>query len=138
MRLTLRGKLWAIVGIAAMAFALLTGASFFIAKGVERQLATIHERYLPRVELEPRLELSFETLRRAFQDAVAARDADALAATGPMETEFLAQLSGAGEAIDPAEAASIRRAMEDYYAAAHDVARRLMAEETGESLVGAM
>jgi len=40
------------------------------------------------VELEPQLDGAFEKLRRGFQDAVAAHDAEALAATVQLKSRF--------------------------------------------------
>jgi PAS domain S-box-containing protein len=137
-RLTFRTKLMGIVGIAAVAFLLLIAASTLIASRVEHQLETIQRRYLPRVELEPQLEAQLERIGRGFQDAVAARDTDALLATRELVARFFAQLAAAGDAVDPAEASALRSAVEDYYAAAHDVSLRLIAGETGETLVDAM
>jgi signal transduction histidine kinase len=127
----------AIVGIAAFAFLLMIVAGAVIAGRVERQLATIQSRYLPKVELEPQLDAQFERIRRAFQDAVAIRDIDGLAAAKDLEVRFLQQLEAAGAAVDPAEATVLRGALEDYRSAADDVSRRLIAGETGEALVGA-
>src|SRR5439155_10320112 len=105
---------------------------------VERQLAAIQERYVPKVELGPQLESQFEHLRRSMQDAVATQDMEALEATRQSLSQFLEQLATAREAVAPREAAALRAAVQDYYAAAHDVSRRLIAGEKGEALVEAM
>jgi PAS domain S-box-containing protein len=128
----------AVVGIAALAFILLIAASELIAKRVERQLTTIQLRYLPRVELQPQLDARFERIQRAFQDAVASHDREALTATGMLEREFLAQLASVPDATAPTEAAALRASLEDYCAAADAVSRRLIADETGEAVVEAI
>jgi PAS domain S-box-containing protein len=138
MRLTFRAKLLAIVGVAAAAFVLLIIASTLIARRVERQLAVIQERYLPKVVLQPQLDGAFEQLKRGFQDAVAAHDPDALAATRPLASRFLAQLDAARDAVEPEDRAALRAALEDYNSAAFEVSRRLIADETGEAVVEAM
>jgi PAS domain S-box-containing protein len=138
MRLTFRATVAGIVGIATVALLLVILASAAAARHVELQLVAVQERYLPKVELEPQLNASFERLRRSFQDAVAARDGEALAATADLKAAFLALLAHAGPAVPAADATSLRKALEDYYASAYDVARRLIADETGEALVGAM
>ena len=81
MRLTVRTKLMAIVSAAAVAFVALIVAGSVIAARVTQQLETIQARYVPKVELEPQLEAEFDKLRRGLQDAVGARDADALDGT---------------------------------------------------------
>jgi signal transduction histidine kinase len=138
MRLTFRAKLMTIVAIASVAFITLIVTGSLVAKRVDQQLATIQGRYLPKVELEPQLESQFERIRRAFQDAVAIRDTDGLAATGELKRRFLEQLDSARDAVDPTEAAALRSALEQHYAAAYDVSRRLIAGETGEGVVDAV
>jgi PAS domain S-box-containing protein len=127
-----------IVGIAALALVLLIVASGVVARRAEVQLSAIQDRYLPKVVLQPELDASFERLRRGFQDAVAAHDAETLAITKNLKDRFLSQLAAAEGAVEPDDGAALRRALEDYYAAALDVSRRLIADETGEALVDAM
>jgi PAS domain S-box-containing protein len=124
----------AIVGIAAFAFVLLIIASAAIAESVEGQLSSIQGRYLPKMELQPELNAAVERLRRGFQDAVGAHDLEALAATRSLKSAFVEKLTAAGNAVDPAGAAALRAALEDYDSAAFDVSRRLIANETGEAL----
>jgi PAS domain S-box-containing protein len=138
MRFTLRAKWMAIVGVAAFSFVLLIGASAWIANRVEQQLTTIQARYLPKLELEPRLEAQFERIQHGFQDAVASRDTETLAATAELKNTFLVFLAAAHEAVDPADAQALIRALDLYYAAAYSVSRRLIANETGEAMVDAI
>ena len=138
MRVALRGKLMAIVGVAALSSVLLIVVSTLISYRVERQLAAIQTAYLPKVELGPQLDSTFERLRRGFQDAVGAHDAGALAATSSARDTFLAQLAAGHGAIDPGDEAALREALADYYAAAYDLSRRLIADETGEPILSAM
>jgi len=138
MRPSLRSKLLAIVGTAAGAFLVLIVSSMVIAQRADVQLANVRDRFLPKLEVGPVLTQEFEHLRRSIEDAVAARDADALAATHTALDEFLAKLAAAPRAIDPAAAAAVRSAVEEYYGLATDVARRLIAGESGEQLLAAM
>src|SRR5580658_1161467 len=107
-----------IVGIAALALVLLIVASGVVAKRAEVQLSAIQDRYLPKIVLQPELDASFERLRRGFQDAVAAHDLETLAATTNLKQHFLDQLAAAEGAVEPDDSASLRGALEDYYAAA--------------------
>jgi PAS domain S-box-containing protein len=127
-----------IVGIAALALVLLTVASGVVARRAEVQLAAIQDRYLPKIVLQPELDASFERLRRGFQDAVGAHDAETLAITKNLKDRFLSQLAAADKAVEPDDGAALRRALDDYYEAALDVSRRLIADETGEAIVDAM
>jgi CheY-like chemotaxis protein/signal transduction histidine kinase len=138
MRLSFRAKLLTIVGSAALAFFLIIVVSVVSAQRIMAQLTTIQNQYLPKVELEPKLEARFEALRRSFQDAVAAHDMDALARAGDLENALLEELDKARDIIGAGGAATLRTALEEYYSAAHDVSRRLIAGETGEPIVDAM
>jgi methyl-accepting chemotaxis protein len=138
MRLSLRAKLLTIVGSSAFAFFLFIVVSGITAERVSRQLTTIETKQLPKLELEPKLDARFGALRRAFQDAVAARDMDALARTADLEGVLLRDLDGAHDFVGAADAAALRKAVEEYYATAHDVSRRIIGGETGEALVDAM
>lgn len=136
--MTFRATLTAIVAIASLALLLVILASGLAASRVERQLAKVQGRYLPLVELEPQLNAAFERLQRGFQDAVAARDGEALATMGELKVAFLTRLDHASGAVAGPDDAALRAALEDYYTSAYNVSRRLIADETGEALVDAM
>ena len=138
MHFTFRAKLIAIVSTAAVAFIVLIAASSFISGKVREELVRVKNRYLPRVELGPQLTAQFERLQRAFQDSVAAHDADALDETRQLREQLLRQLADAGPVLDPGKAAVLRNEIEEYYATAYDVSRRLLSGETGERVVAAM
>jgi signal transduction histidine kinase len=137
-RVTFRTKLLGLAGVYALAFLFILVASAVIAARVQGQLASIQHRYLPKVELEPQLERGLERVQHAFQDAVGARDMDALEATREPFDELLKQLDAAHDAVDPGDAAALRASAEDYFATAFDVSRRLIDGETGERLVDSM
>lgn len=138
MRITLRTKLLGIGLITAAAFVLIIVASSLVAGRVERQLAFIQRRYVPRVELEPQLQGRIERLQRGFQDAVAAHDMDVLETTRDLKSDFLAKLDAAKEATEPSNAEELRGAVEAYWAQAYDVSRRLIAGEPGEAVLEAI
>jgi CheY-like chemotaxis protein/signal transduction histidine kinase len=138
MRLSFRAKLNAIVATAACALIALMVAGAITSSRMEDRLAEIQQRYLPKLELGPKLEGGFDRLRRALQDAVAARDLDAMNATAALEEKFLADLDASAPALTVGQIAAVRSVMADYYSAAVDVSRRLIGGETGERLVDAM
>jgi signal transduction histidine kinase/DNA-binding response OmpR family regulator len=137
-QLSFRAKLIAIVGTAAAALGILIAASTVISSRAEQELIKIQERHLPRLQLGPQLQADFDRLKRGLQDAVAARDSEAIAGTGQTESAFLDDLEASVGAVTPGQIAALRAAMDDYYSAAVDVSRRLVAGETGERLVEAM
>ncbi|MDB4980541.1 MAG: Histidine kinase, partial [Myxococcales bacterium] len=138
MNLSLRAKLTAIVATAALAFVVIIAAGTLSLRRTESALAQIEGRYVPRLDARPRLEAEMERLQRSFQDAVSAHDAEAVAATRETKEGILALVASAGTGIDPGAAAAFRVALDDYYLAALDVSRRLVAGERGEELVAAM
>src|SRR5581483_4137592 len=138
MRLTFRAKLAVLVVITGTAFLLIIVAEDLITRRVESQLAKIQQRYLPKVDLEPRLGAELERISRGHQDAVASRDLDSLHATAELEARFFDELDSARAAVDPQEADDLRRAAKDYTAAGRDVSRRLIAGETGVGVVDAI
>ena len=134
LRMTLRAKLTAIVAINAACFLVIIFASAELSSTVAGHLHEIRQQYLPKIGLRAQLVGQFERLQRGIQDATAANDRDALAATHKQKDALLADVDEAHAAIDPGDAAALHHAVDDYYEAAHDVAKRLVANETGEAL----
>jgi CheY-like chemotaxis protein/signal transduction histidine kinase len=138
MRVTLRARLGAIVGTSALAFVVLIVAGTVAMRRTQSGLQTIERRYLPKVDLQPRLEAQLERLQRTFQDAVSAHDPEALGASGEIKGSFFGLLADAEEALDRNQVTALRAALEDYDRSASELARRLIRGETGEAVVGAM
>jgi CheY-like chemotaxis protein/signal transduction histidine kinase len=138
MRLTIRSKLGIIAGGAALAFAVLLVGTALIAARLELDLEAIQGRYLPKMDLGPRLAADLEGARRGFQDAVGSRDTDALAEVSRRKDAIIERVALARAYLDPGQAAALARAVEEYFGAASDVSRRLIGGETGEALVEAM
>lgn len=134
-RVTLRIKLFAIAGAAGFAFFILILASAITSQKVNQQVTEIRELYLPKMELGGHLESQFERLTKSFQDAVAAHDPEALAATRTIKDAFINDLMAASQTVGPDKAATLRGVVDDYYDSAYDLSQRLMAGETGESIV---
>src|SRR5262249_33849540 len=119
-------------------FFILVIASTIISEAVREQLVTIRLRIVPKVDLEVRLTHQLENLTRGFQDAVAARDADDLAATRAIEDTLISSIGLAAGSVDAAQVDALKNAVDDYYATAFEVSRRLVAGETGEAILEAM
>ncbi len=136
-RLTFRIKMMGIAGITVLAFVAIVASSALLGRQVEQQLTTIQVSYVPKLDLEAQLDAQLERLARGFQDAVATRDTDVLAETSNTKARFADQLKAAGAAVDPIAADHLRVALDEYYAAAYDLSRRLIADETGEGIVAA-
>jgi CheY-like chemotaxis protein/signal transduction histidine kinase len=135
---SLRSKLFLIVTTATMAVALVLATGALMGARFSRDLNDVEARLVPKVELGPRLEAEFERMRQAIQDAVAAQDPAALDATLAQRTKLFDLIGSAGTVLTPADAAALRWAIQDYYEASRDISRRLIAGETGETLVDDM
>src|SRR5713101_4215982 len=135
MNLSFRSKLLTLVATAALALVALVVSSALVARRVERHLDDIRRHYLPKVGLRPRLEAQFERIQRGFQDAVAASDSEKLAGTAELKKEFLQQLADSSYAVEPALAAALGHAAEEFHAKGLAVSARLIARETGEGVV---
>jgi len=136
--LSFRAKLTSIVVTAAVAFAVMIVSSSLIANRSDREIEKIQQRYLPKMELAPQIEADFERLRRALQDAVGARDVEALSATRVLYEQIVSRLASAREVMEPKALEALSQALDEYYQAASEVSRRLIVGETGEGLVSAM
>ncbi|HET8935192.1 MAG TPA: response regulator [Polyangiales bacterium] len=127
-----------IVAAAGLSLVTLTVTGSLVALRVEHQLSLIQRRYVPKLELGPKLESGFERITRSLQDAVAAQDLASLDESARLKNALSLQLSGAQTALDAQDVESARQALDEYYSLAHDVSRRLIAAETGEELVSLM
>src|SRR5689334_22934288 len=99
----IRGRLIAITGITALGFLALALFGALVTARNERVLAEIREQHLPKMALGPKLEADFEALRRGVQDAAAAQDADALAATRERKEKLLEDIVAAKKALSAAD-----------------------------------
>jgi CheY-like chemotaxis protein/HAMP domain-containing protein len=135
---SLRGRLLLIVGTAALALLIMLIGSAVIGAQQTRDLRDVEQRLVPKLELGPKLETEFDRLRQAMQDAVAAQDAPALEATLDARNHIFDLVGGSHAIIDANDAALLRWTVHDYYETARDLSRRLIAGETGESLVDEM
>ncbi len=138
MRLSLRTRLAAIVASTALAFVVVIVTGTYARERVRGQLERVEQHQIPRIEIGPQLDADFEVLRRAYQDAVAAHDADALERTRDLRDQLLARLDRRRDIFDPAATAAFRVALAAYHDSAITVSRRLMAGEGGESVLDAI
>jgi CheY-like chemotaxis protein/signal transduction histidine kinase len=135
LKTTFRAKLFAIFGAALLALLSVLIVSAVMGVRQNHELDQVQGRLVPRTELGPRVEAEFERLARGMQDAVAAQDLAALDATGDRKTALFELLAGASAAVDPAAAASVRWAVQDYYQTAYGVSRRMIAGESSDALL---
>jgi CheY-like chemotaxis protein/signal transduction histidine kinase/HAMP domain-containing protein len=133
--ITFRAKLLLIVGTAVLALCAVLLGSAFIAERQAADLQNVEGRLIPKLEIGPRLEAHFERLTLTYQNAVATRNSSALSASWGMRDELFELIRAGSSVLEPAAAASLRWAIQDYAVQAHEVSKRLIAGETGGSLV---
>src|SRR5258706_11309075 len=92
MLLSLRTKLIAIMVSTALAFVVIILASMWVTSSIQQQLSGIEEQQIPRLEIGPELDADFAVLRRSYQDAVAAREPEALERTNEVRDRILQRL----------------------------------------------
>jgi CheY-like chemotaxis protein/signal transduction histidine kinase/HAMP domain-containing protein len=137
-QLSFRAKLILITATTALGFILTLGVGALSSVRQNRQLDNVEGRLVPKLELRPRLEASFERLRQSMQDAVAAEDVEALDGSRETKNELLSLIGNAESVLTTGESVALRHAINDYYAVAYDVSRRLIRHEGGEAIVDAM
>ena len=135
MKATFRAKLFAIFGATLLALVSVLVVSTWMGVRQSRELDDVQGRLVPKTELGPRVEAEFERLVRSMQDAVVAQDATALFAAQERKSALFELIGQAGGALDPAAAAALRWAVQDYYQTAHDVSQRMIAGESSEALL---
>ena len=138
MNSSLRARLLLIVGTAAVALLLTLLGSTLISAQQSRDLGDLEQRLVPKLELGPKLQGEFDRLRQAMQDAVAAQDPQALEATLDTRNHIIELIGSTRGVVDANDAALLRWTLHDYYETARGVSRRLIAGDTGESLVDDM
>jgi CheY-like chemotaxis protein/HAMP domain-containing protein len=135
---TFRVKLLLIVGSSALALlaVILVSALSGVRQG--HDLANVERHMVPRLLLAPQLESEFDRLARRLQDAVAAQDSAALEETVSGKSNLFEVIASARDALEPHDAAAVRWKVQDYYDKSMNVSRRLLAGETGETIVNDM
>lgn len=135
MNLSFRQKILASAGTTGLAFLILILTGEVLDRRTTQQLEEIQDRYIPLVELGPKLEGQLDKLQRSFQDSVSAQDLDELRETQGRKTKLIEQIRAASDVIGPTKIEVLITSLEEYYASALDVSQRLLKKETGVSLV---
>src|SRR5688572_19230977 len=135
MGISLRAKLFLIVGATAASLSIVIAIGVEVSLRQRQGLEELERRVLPKLELEPRLTAQFERLGQDMRDAVAAQDKTALLGSRALVDQMFELLERAGGALDPVAAVELRAAISTYHERARDVSSRLIAGETGETLV---
>jgi signal transduction histidine kinase/CheY-like chemotaxis protein/HAMP domain-containing protein len=138
MHLSLRVKLFMIIGAAALSLAVVIVSDLTLARRQALNLEELQQRLVPKLELEPRLLGQFEQLGQALKDAVAAQDRAAVEATDELRAGIEATIERAGPALEQYQARELRIAVAAYHRVAVNVSLRMLDGEGGEALVSSM
>src|SRR5688572_27800672 len=138
MHLSLRVKLFMIVGASALSLATLIVSDLRLVGRQNANLEELEQRLVPKLELQPRLLAQFDHLGQALKDAVAAQDRAALDATDELRAGIDATIERAGPALEPQQAQALRESVAAYHRVAINVSMRMLDGEAGEALVVAM
>ena len=134
--LTLRWKVILLPCFAAVGFLLLLAVNFVLGRSEEKQLRQIEAGFVPSLELSRDLEDTLTALQRQLQDAVAAQDAEGLAAATALRDRFLKRLDDEKDnpVIDRDDRDKLVRAFQSYWELSSTVSRRMISAKTGEDL----
>ncbi len=106
----------------------------------EALMTQIEFGYFPASELSRDLADRLAGIQRGLQDAVGTRDIEFLSEPDDLSVQFLATLKTAesNATLDAGELQDLSRRFRSYYELARDSTLRLMEDETGEGLAGAL
>ncbi|MBA3542490.1 MAG: GAF domain-containing protein, partial [Deltaproteobacteria bacterium] len=135
MERTFRLKLFGILGVAALGLIVITIVGGLVESRVERHLSTIREQYIPKIGLAERLQSAFERVSLRLQDAAQANDLEVLDEARRQKLAVLEQIAATRDAIDASHASALRAGIDDYFATAEPVTRKMIRGDSVESMV---
>lgn len=135
MRVTFRSKLILLTICAALTISLMVVVSEWRDASHRLDVLNLERRLVPRIALTLKLQAEFVNLGRAFQDAAAAQDLDGLKLASKHRSKLFDLIAESGHAVDPAEVATLRWRIKEYYETSMLVSQRLISETAGEDSV---
>jgi signal transduction histidine kinase/HAMP domain-containing protein len=94
-----RHRIGLLVVLAAAGLVTVTAVALILGRRSEQQLSGIETRYVPLIELDRDLKMTFAQIPRALQDAAAAADESRLADADQLRAQLLARLTAGRQAI---------------------------------------
>jgi methyl-accepting chemotaxis protein len=103
----------------------------------ESRLTSIQQGYYPSAELSHSLQEALQSTQRGLQDAVAAADLDRLREADGLRDDFMRRLADGQTTMiaDSARMELLRQQFTDYYTLARRTSERLIAGNSGDSVV---
>ena len=136
MRWTFQRRLSSIVGLTVVMLLVVVVVDLLSVRQTRLELAAIESQYVPLLDLGPAVQADFAAVNRRLQEAVTAQDPEAQEEALALKDHLLQRLDTAPAIVSRASLDQLKRAIDDWYRAASDVARQLIRGDTGEEVIG--
>ena len=139
-RLKFSYKIALLPSLAAIAFLVILGLSLFGGNKNVQRMTQIESGFYPALEISSGLRETLAAIQRGFQDAVASTDQEKLSDVDRLYNSFLSDLDK-GKKITVLQKSEIDKLESDftqYYSLAREITNRMMAGESGESVLASM
>jgi methyl-accepting chemotaxis protein len=135
-KLSFRYKMLVIPGLASLAFCIVLVVTLTLGSQSVSKMQDVQVGYYPSVELSHDLEESLSAIQRGLQDAVAAKNLEALADTDALRDKFMATLNEGrnNPLLDRRDVDQLQLDMSDYYTLARQSTERMISASAGEDL----
>lgn len=123
-------------GLAAIAFCLVLMITLILGTRSVNQMQLVESGYYPSVEMSRDLEEDLNAIQRGLQDAVAAKNSEALSDTDALKDKFLQRLQREqnNPVLDRRDLEQLDAEMRDYYLQARQSTERMIAGSVTEDL----
>jgi methyl-accepting chemotaxis protein len=139
-KLSFRYKMLIAPALAVIAFCIVLLVTLTLGKHSVSKLQEVQNGYYPSVEMSQDLDSDLGAIQRGLQDAVAAKNAEALAETDAMRDKFMQRL-GDGKnnpLLDRPDLDQLQSDMSDYYTTARQTTERMISGAGEGDLVASL
>jgi len=135
-RLKFQHKMLIGPALAAVAFCLVLMITLILGTRSVNQMQTVETGYYPSVEMSRDLEENLSAIQRGLQDAVAAKNSEALSETDALKDRFLQRLQREqnNPVLDRRDLEQLDTEMRDYYLQARQSTERMISGSVTEDL----
>jgi len=135
-KLKFRHKMLVSPALAGIAFCLVLFITLALGTRSVNMMQQVESGYYPSVEMSRDLEEDLNSIQRGLQDAVAAKNAEALMETDALKDKFLLRLSEGenNSVLDRRDLQQLDSEMRDYYLLARQTTERMIGATAGEDL----
>lgn len=139
-KLPFRYKMLLVPSIAIIGFCIVLLVTLTLGNQSVSRMQEVQAGYYPSVEMSRDLEDDLSAIQRGLQDAVAAKNAGALAETDQLRDKFLQRLSDGmnNPSLDRRDLDQLKADITDYYAVARQATERMISGAGGEDLTSSL